>query len=135
MARRRPTPDLDPVWRALANPIRRAMLDVLRDGACTTGDLADRFPALSRFAVMQHLGVLEAGNLVVHRRQGRQRLNYLNPVPIQQIFDRWVSRYQQPWLEALVGLKSELETAHVKPDTQGSRPHDRHRRTATTRVG
>jgi DNA-binding transcriptional ArsR family regulator len=85
------------------------MLDVLRDGPSTTGALAEQFPELSRFAVMQHLGVLEEGRLVVHRRKGRQRFNYLNPVPIQQIFDRWVSRYQAPWLESLVALKDQLE--------------------------
>jgi DNA-binding transcriptional ArsR family regulator len=135
MSAARRKPDLDPVWRALANPLRREMLDLLRDGACATGDLAARFPALSRFAVMQHLRVLEAGNLVVHRRQGRQRLNYLNPVPIQQIFDRWVSRYQQPWLEALVGLKGELEATHGTHAAEGSRPHHRHRRPPAARVG
>jgi DNA-binding transcriptional ArsR family regulator len=135
---RRANPDLDPVWRALANPIRRRMLDMLRDGPCATGELAGDFPALTRFAVMQHLRVLEAGGLVVHRRQGRQRLNYLNPVPIQQIFDRWVRRYQQPWLEALVGLKAQLETTHAEqttPAAEGSRLHDRHRRAKTTRLG
>jgi DNA-binding transcriptional ArsR family regulator len=138
MAPRRKTPDLDPVWRALANPIRRRMLDVLRDGPCSTGDLAGCFPALTRFAVMQHLRVLEAGALIVHRRHGRQRLNYLNPVPIQQIFDRWVSRYQQPWLEALVGLKAQLETTHAehtRPAARQPRLHDRHRRPKTARLG
>jgi DNA-binding transcriptional ArsR family regulator len=138
MAAPRKTPDLEPAWRALANPIRRHMLDVLRDGPCTTGELAGRFPKLSRFAVMQHLRVLEAGALVVHRRHGRQRLNYLNPVPIQQIFDRWVSRYQQPWLEALVGLQSQLETSHAEhptPAAEQSRLHHRHRRAKTARLG
>jgi hypothetical protein len=58
---------------------------------------------------MQHLGVLEAGGLVTYRRRGRERFNYINPVPIQQIFNRWVSRYQGPWLESLVALKDQLE--------------------------
>ncbi len=101
---------LAPVWRALANPLRRQILDALYDGPLTTGAVADRFPELSRFAVMQHLGVLEEGRLVVPRRAGRERYNYLNPVPIQQIYDRWVKRYQKPWVEALVGLKDELES-------------------------
>jgi DNA-binding transcriptional ArsR family regulator len=101
--------DLSSVWRALANPLRRRMLDILRAGPCTTGELADRFPGHSRFAVMQHLLVLEQGGLVVHHRQGRQRFNYLNPVPIQQIYDRWVSQYQQPWTQSLMSLKAELE--------------------------
>lgn len=104
-----PQDDLDPVWRALANPIRRKMLDILRPGPRTTGDLAAEFPELSRFAVMQHLGVLEEGELVVRRKSGRRRFNYLNPIPIQQMYQRWVSQYQRPWAESLVALKGELE--------------------------
>lgn len=100
---------LDEVWRALANPVRRQILDHIHDGPRTTGDLVERFPDLSRFAVMQHLKVLTEADLVVVRRSGRQRYNYLNPVPIQRIADRWISRYQRPWTEALVDLKTELE--------------------------
>ena len=102
--------EADPVWRALANPVRRAILDLLRDGPLTTGQLADAFSALSRFAVMQHLGVLEEADLVVPIREGRMRYNYLNPVPIQTVYDRWVSRYMKPWTAALTSLKDELET-------------------------
>lgn len=101
--------DLDLVWRALANPVRRTILDELRDGPLTTGGLAQRFPDHSRFAVMQHLGVLEEADLVLVRREGRRRFNHLNPVPIQRIHDRWVSRFRRPWTEALVDLKDELE--------------------------
>lgn len=110
------TDDLDPVWRALANPARRHILDVLRDGHRTTGDLADLFPDLSRFAVMQHLKVLAEADLVRVRRSGRERHNFLNPVPIQRIHRRWVSRYQKPWAEALVGLKDFLEDEHTAGD-------------------
>jgi len=85
------------------------MLDLLKEGPLTTGDLAARFPDLSRFAVMQHLRVLEEGDLVVPVREGRLRHNYLNPVPIQQIYDRWVSDYMQPWTDALTSLKHGLE--------------------------
>jgi len=106
----RPHDDLEQVWRGLANPTRRAILDLLRAGPRTTGELADAFPDLSRFAIMQHLGVLEEAELVIPRRDGRRRYNYLNPVPIQQIHDRWVSRYTRPWTEALVGLRNELES-------------------------
>jgi DNA-binding transcriptional ArsR family regulator len=102
--------DLEDVWRALASPIRRRMLDLLRDGPMSTGDIAEEFRDLSRFAVMQHLGVLEEANLVIPRREGRTRLNYLNPVPIQRIYQRWVSKYQEPWTEALVSLKGTLES-------------------------
>lgn len=101
--------DAEAVWRALANATRRAMLDALRDGPLTTGELAERFAELSRFAVMQHLRVLEEAELIVVRRDGRRRYNYLNPVPIQALYDRWVVRYMQPWTEALLGLREELE--------------------------
>lgn len=109
MKRRRQPDELAATWRALANPLRREILDLLRDGPRTTGALALRFPDHSRFAVMQHLRALEAGGLVVARRRGRQRFNYLNPVPIQRIYDRWVRRYQQHWTESLVDLKQALE--------------------------
>jgi DNA-binding transcriptional ArsR family regulator len=85
------------------------MLDLLRKGPLNTRELTVQFPGYSRFAVMQHLTVLAAGRLVVRRRQGRERLNYLNPVPIQQIHQRWVSRYEGPWMEALIALKEEAE--------------------------
>jgi DNA-binding transcriptional ArsR family regulator len=108
--------ELDPVWRALANATRRRILDVLRDGPATTGELAACFPDLSRFAVMQHLRVLEEADLLTVRRAGRERHNYINPVPIQQIHARWVSQYTQPWAEALLGLRNELEREGADAD-------------------
>lgn len=101
--------DLDLVWRALANPVRRHMLDLLSEQPLTTGALADRFADLSRFAIMQHLKALEEADLVIAVRDGRKRYNYANPVPIQRIYDRWVSRYMQPWTDALTSLKHDLE--------------------------
>ena len=106
-ARRKP--DLEPVWRALASPIRRRILDLLRDGPLSTGVLAAEFRGHSRFAVMQHLRVLEEARLVIRRKDGRTTINHLNPIPIQQIYDRWVSRYRRPWAESLVDLKDQLE--------------------------
>jgi DNA-binding transcriptional ArsR family regulator len=99
----------DQVWKALANPVRRAILDGLAEAPTTTGELTAQFPDLSRFAVMQHLRVLTEAELVLVQRVGRERYNYLNPVPIQMLYDRWVGRYMQPWTEALVGLRDELE--------------------------
>lgn len=101
--------DLDPVWRALANGHRRVILDLLAEGPRTTGDLAAAFPDLSRFAVMQHLTVLVEADLVIPRREGRQRFNHLNTVPIQRIYRRWVSRYAGRWAESLTALKDEVE--------------------------
>ena len=80
----------DALWRALANPVRRELLDQLRSGPRTTGELADSVPALSRFAVMQHLEVLASSGLVLVRRQGRQRFNYLNAAPLRRWYERWV---------------------------------------------
>jgi len=106
--------DQDAVWKALANPVRRVMLDLLSEGPMRTGDLGTHFPDLSRFAVMQHLRVLEDADLVVPVRKGRERYNYLNAVPIQQVYERWVSRYMQPWTDALTSLKHDLESHERK---------------------
>jgi DNA-binding transcriptional ArsR family regulator len=108
--------DLDEVWKALANSIRRDILDLLATGPQTTSELSEVFPDLSRFAIMQHLKVLEEAGLLAVRRSGRRRFNYLNPVPIQQISDRWISRYQRPWAEALVDVKRELESGRRRGD-------------------
>ena len=108
-ARNTSVDDLDLVWRALSNPVRREILDVLKERPLPTGELAERFPALSRFAVMQHLGVLEEGDLVVRQKLGRVTINHFNPVPIQRIADRWIDRMRKPWAESLVDLKRELE--------------------------
>jgi DNA-binding transcriptional ArsR family regulator len=99
----------DAFWRALANPQRRRMLDLLKSGPRTTGEVADDFAALSRYAVMQHLGVLEEAGLVVVRREGRQRFNHLNPVPIREVYERWVSRFAGIDATKLVALKTHLE--------------------------
>jgi DNA-binding transcriptional ArsR family regulator len=78
------------VWRVLASPQRRQLLDLLSEGPRTTGDLADAMPELSRFAVMQHLGVLNDAGLVVVRRRGKHRFNHLNPVPLRRWYERCV---------------------------------------------
>lgn len=109
-----PQEDLPHVWRALANETRRRLLDHLRAGPVPTGELSERFPALSRFAVMQHLRVLEEGGLVIRQKVGRRTINHLNPVPIQQIHRRWVARFQQPWAEVLVSLKHTLENPEAE---------------------
>src|SRR5688500_13836951 len=101
--------DPDPTWRALADPTRRRLLDLLRDAPRTTGDLCARFPALSRFAVMKHLGVLEAAGLVVVRRRGRERWNHLNAVPLRQATERWLAPYAATWAGSLLRLKAIAE--------------------------
>src|SRR5215218_8366153 len=102
-------PAMDDVFRALADPTRRSLLDELftEDGQSLTA-LEARLP-MSRFGVMKHLKVLEEANLVVTKRRGREKLHFLNPVPIRLVHDRWVSKYAEPWAAALTGLKRTLE--------------------------
>lgn len=101
--------DLDSVWKALANPHRRRLLDLLRDRPRTTGELAEVLGE-NRFLVMQHLNLLRESSLVTVEVDGRRRINHINPVPIQQIYERWVGKYQGDWAAALVGLKQTVET-------------------------
>src|SRR5205814_1485626 len=105
---------VDEVFRALADPTRRRLLDELfREDGQTLGALEARF-AMTRFGVMKHLKVLEESGLVVSRRRGREKLHFLNPVPIRLVHDRWVSKYAEPWAATLTGLKSHLEASMEK---------------------
>ncbi|MDQ3995020.1 MAG: SRPBCC domain-containing protein [Actinomycetota bacterium] len=100
---------MDAVFRALADPTRRSLLDELfREDGQTLSALEERF-AMTRFGVMKHLRQLEQAGLVVTKRRGREKLHFLNPVPIRLVHDRWVSKYSEPWAAALSGLKTRLE--------------------------
>jgi uncharacterized protein YndB with AHSA1/START domain len=100
---------MDTVFRALADPTRRALLDELfREDGQTLSALEARFD-ITRFGVMKHLKQLEEAGLVVTRRRGREKLHFLNPVPIRLVHDRWVSKYAEPWAAALSDLKTTLE--------------------------
>src|SRR4051812_1555466 len=100
---------MDGVFKALADPTRRELLDELfrADGQTLTA-LEERVP-MTRFGVMKHLKVLEEAGLVVARKRGREKLHFLNPVPIRLIYNRWVSKYAEPWASALTELKTQLE--------------------------
>ena len=102
-------PDEDLVFRALADPTRRFLLDLLyaRDGRTLT-ELESEVD-MSRFGVMKHLKLLEEADLVVSRKEGREKRHFLNPVPIRQIHDRWIGKYTARRTSALLGLKAELE--------------------------
>jgi uncharacterized protein YndB with AHSA1/START domain/DNA-binding transcriptional ArsR family regulator len=100
---------VDEVFKALADPTRRALLDELfRQDGQPLSALQAHF-SMSRIGVMKHLKLLEAAGLVVTRRRGRQTLHFLNPVPIRRAHDRWVSKYTEPWAAALIDLKKRLE--------------------------
>ncbi len=100
---------MDEVFRALADPTRRRLLDELfeQDGQ-TLSALEQRLP-ITRFGVAKHLKVLEGAGLVTTRRRGREKLHFLNSVPIREVHDRWVSKYAEPWASALTELKRDLE--------------------------
>src|SRR6186997_59362 len=101
--------DDDRVCKALADPTRRFLLDLLfaRDGRTLT-ELESELE-MTRFGVMKHLKVLEEAGLVVTRRRGREKLHYLNPVPIRLIHDRWIDKYAEPWTAILSELKTTIE--------------------------
>jgi len=100
---------MDEVFKALADPTRRSLLDELaREDGQTLGALQQRFP-MTRFGVMKHLRQLEDAGLVVTKRRGREKLHFLNPVPIRLVHDRWVSKYAEPWAASLSDLKHQLE--------------------------
>jgi uncharacterized protein YndB with AHSA1/START domain len=105
---------VDKVFRAMADPTRRRLLDALfKDDGQTLTALEGRF-RMTRFGVMKHLKQLEEAGLVVTKRRGREKLHFLNPVPIRLVHDRWVSKYAEPWASALSGLKTKLEAPMEK---------------------
>lgn len=100
---------MDAVFKALADPTRRALLDALRArNGQTLSELCER-PDMTRQAVTKHLGVLEAAKLVITEKRGREKLHYLNPVPINEIADRWIDKFERGRLRALADLKRKLE--------------------------
>ncbi|MGA3949083.1 ArsR/SmtB family transcription factor [Ralstonia nicotianae] len=101
--------DTDLLFKALADPSRRKLLDLLHaDDGRTLNALCEHLD-MTRQGVTQHLGVLEAANLVVTLRQGREKLHFLNPVPLQEIYERWIAKFEKPRLKALSKLKQRLE--------------------------
>ena len=117
---------LDQVWKALSDPTRRTILDVLRDRPRTTTEIVERFSRLSRFGVMKHLEVLRQAQLVQTREAGRKRVNSLNVVPIRQIYERWVGPFQELWSGELLGIKDMAETESSGGRRKASRRRKKH---------
>src|SRR5213594_4156221 len=112
----------DPVFKALGDPTRRLLLDRLyeRDGRSLTELESDL--EMTRFGVMKHLRILEAAGLVTTRRSGREKLHYLNPVPIRLVHDRWITKYAETWVGALGDLKRKLEQEEPMRDPTATAP-------------
>src|SRR6202046_3854939 len=100
---------MDDVFKSLADPTRRSLLDELFNQDRQTLSALQARLSMTRFGVMKHLRVLEEAGLLVTRRRGREKLHFLNPVPIRLVHDRWVSKYAEPWAAALSDLKDRLE--------------------------
>lgn len=101
--------ELSAVFKALGHPIRRRILDILKQSPKTTGELNEYFPDVTRYAIMKHLKILEEGNLVLVRREGKYRRNFLNAVPLQEMYNRWAGKYMQKTASSLANLKSSAE--------------------------
>ena len=120
--------ETDLVFKALADPSRRKLLDLLHANDGQTLNGLCRHLDMTRQAVTQHLGVLAAANLVATTRRGREKLHFLNPVPLQEIHERWIGKFERSRLEALRGLKRRLEgTSHGQVEV---RLRDLHRRSS-----
>ncbi len=100
----------DHIWKALADPTRRELLDLMRDGPRPTTDLVEAFPHLSRFAVMKHLDVLREAGLVITRSEGRRRINSLNAAPLRDVIERWIGKYESYWANSLLRVKDSAES-------------------------
>ncbi|HEX2639812.1 MAG TPA: ArsR family transcriptional regulator [Pyrinomonadaceae bacterium] len=101
----------DLIYKALADSRRREILDLLKDGPQTTGDLCDHFKKLDRCTVMQHLRVLEKAGLIFVKKEGRYRWNYLDVAPIRGIYERWINQYASPSVDLLTRLKRDMESS------------------------
>lgn len=108
------TEDLDPVWKALSDPTRRAILDLLRRRAMTTTEIVERFPGMSRHAVMKHIEALRTAGLINTREEGRRRINSINAVPIRRIYERWMGPFSELWSSTLLRIKEDAENAETR---------------------
>src|SRR5919202_774529 len=120
-----PEDDLDGVWKALSDGTRRSILDRRCEGPRTTTQIVEAFPHLSRFGVMKHIDVLREANLIHTRDERRQRINSLNVVPIRQIYERWVGRFEELWASHLLRVKEDAEKASAGAQAREMRTKNR----------
>lgn len=121
----------DLVFKAIANPTRRSILDLLSRGSLTTGAVAEAHPELSRYAVMQHLGVLTDAGLIVVRREGRERHNHLNPIPLREVYERWLGPIAGSSAQELLALRRHVERGDVMSEIRTVRVENELRFEAT----
>lgn len=115
------TDDLDLVWKALSDPTRRTILDLLRSGAKTTTEIVEAFPGMTRHAVMKHIDALRTAGLIITREEGRRRINSINAVPIRQIYERWMGPFSELWSSTLLRIKDDVEAWKVSDQAKKPR--------------
>ena len=101
--------ETDSIWKALSDPTRRTILDLLRDGPKGTTEIVEAFPDMTRHAVMKHIDVLRKASLINTSKDGRKRENSLNPVPIRKIYERWMGPFAELWSSTLLRVKDDVE--------------------------
>lgn len=119
------THDQDAIWKALADPTRREILDLLRDGPQQTTEIVERFPQLSRFGVMKHLDVLREAGLVSTRSEGRARINSLNAAPLRAVIERWISKYEAYWVNSMLRIKESAESGSGASKSAKKKPKNK----------
>lgn len=102
------------IWKALSDKTRREILDLLREKEKTTGELCRHFKKLTRYGVMKHLNILHKANLIIIKREGKNRWNYINPLPIREIYERWVKKYEAGWSSYLIHFKNYMENTKME---------------------
>ena len=113
--------EADTIWKALADPTRREILDLLRDHPRQTTEIVEQFPSLSRFAVMKHLDCLRSSGLVTTRNEGRRRINSLNAAPLRDVIERWIGKYEAYWANTLLRVKDAAEQTETQKATSKNR--------------
>jgi len=106
--------DNDIIWKALSDPTRRRILDLLRDGPKNTTEIVEAFPGMTRHAVMKHIDMLRKASLINTAKDGRKRENSLNPVPIREIYERWMGPFAEMWSSTLLRVKDDVEGKRTK---------------------
>jgi uncharacterized protein YndB with AHSA1/START domain/DNA-binding transcriptional ArsR family regulator len=105
---------MEKIWKALSDKSRRRILDLLREKELTTGEICKHFKKMTRYGVMKHLTILHDADLIIVKREGKNRINYINPLPIQHIYERWVKKYEAGWSSYLIKFKNHMEGSEME---------------------
>lgn len=125
---------MEKIWKALSDKSRRKILDLLREKELTTGEICKHFKKMTRYGVMKHLNILHDADLIIVKREGKNRINHINPLPIQQIYERWVKKYEAGWSSYLIKFKDELENNKSQNNLNEKNKMEKIKFTVATRI-